>query len=319
MEKVNVVKSMKFSHAKEQCFICGKELLPHKSTRYLKCLGCGLVITNYVANSKSEEPYPADYYGREGVKFVSLFEIIRDLCLKYRVNAVKRKTAFASRRILDIGCGNGKFLNDMLRFGYGIYGVELQGPAFDAARRIRSINLVPEDKLSPDSFKEDSFSAITLWHTLEHINNPLNILIYCSRWIQKDGFLFIEVPNIDSYQARLFGNKWLHMDFPRHRFHFTAYALRLILEKTGFSVIDEAYFSLDMEVFGIIQSVLNLFIKPDNYLYSCMHRNSEDKFSIKEFLSIFLAIMLLPFALIFSLVEYLLRAGAVIRYVCRLS
>ena len=309
---------MKPLRTKGTCFICGKDIVQSNlGARYLRCSGCGLVITDYIDASISATLYPAEYYGRDGIKFTGFFKTIRDCLLGYRKHAAKKITS-ASCSILDIGCGNGKFLSDMSRFCFHICGVELPGPAFEAERRIPGITLVPADELSPASFDKGSFSVITLWHSLEHISNPADILLYCGRWLRKDGFVLIEAPNIQSCQAQLFGNKWLHMDYPRHRFHFTPHALRLLLEKAGFTVIDEGSLSLDMGIFGIIQSALNLFIKPDNYLYSCMHRKPSGVFALKEIYSIFWAIILLPFALIFTVLESVLRSGSVIRYVCRM-
>jgi 2-polyprenyl-3-methyl-5-hydroxy-6-metoxy-1,4-benzoquinol methylase len=305
--------------ADERCFICNEKINAFKFGCYSKCQSCGLIRTEYFHSDERDKFYPKEYYGKDGVKFISFFERIRDLSLKFRARKVKKYAIQGSRSVLDIGCGNGRFLSAIAPFGYRLSGVELPGEAFDAAQNIPGINLVPADKLSDDSFKVQSFSAIVVWHVLEHVSDPPATLRYCSRWLHNGGFLFIEVPNIESWQACLFGDKWLHLDYPRHRFHFTPRSLKLLLGKAGFSVINESTYSFEMSFLGALQSTLNLFIKPANLLYNSMHRGGDSEFSLKRLLSILLGIMLFPVVLIFTFMESCFRRGSVISYVCKLQ
>jgi SAM-dependent methyltransferase len=83
---------------------------------------------------------------------------------------------------------------------------------------------------------DDAYDVITLWHSLEHLNNPVAVLQKLRPSLRDHGLLLVEVPNRAGWGAKLTGEYWYHWDLPRHRLHFTPASLRLILEQTGFRV-----------------------------------------------------------------------------------
>lgn len=78
------------------------------------------------------------------------------------------------------------------------------------------------------------YDAVTLWHSLEHLDDPLAALRHLRPALRPGGILLVEVPNAAGWAARGSGAYWLHLDLPRHRFHFTPASLRLLLKKAGF-------------------------------------------------------------------------------------
>jgi hypothetical protein len=65
----------------------------------------------------------------------------------------------------------------------------------------------------------------------------------------------IAVPNIGSFQAQLFREDWLHLDVPRHRWHFDSTTLPRLAEHCGFDVQQVSHFSLEYGPFGIVQGI----------------------------------------------------------------
>ena len=59
-----------------------------------------------------------------------------------------------------------------------------------------------------DNF-HSKYSAITMWHSLEHIHNTGEIFKKIGNTLEDDGFLFIAVPNHDSIDRRFFKRKWI--------------------------------------------------------------------------------------------------------------
>ena len=60
------------------------------------------------------------------------------------------------------------------------------------------------------------------WHSLEHLPEPGEAIRHASRLLAPGGVVVVAVPNGASLQARAFGDRWLHLDRPRHLVHLTA-------------------------------------------------------------------------------------------------
>lgn len=73
------------------------------------------------------------------------------------------------------------------------------------------------------------YDCVTLWHVLEHLPDLHTAIDDIRRLLAPDGTLIIAVPNAASVQARFFGRNWLHLDVPRHLYHFTAESLSRLL------------------------------------------------------------------------------------------
>lgn len=301
----------------KKCLVCGCDLKVLNSKFYLRCLKCGFAVTLY--GDYKENFYSNNYYGTGEKKFNSVIEFIRKFFLIFRVNLVRKLTQNKKIKILDYGCGNGIFLR-LLKSNADVYGVELKGLAFEAAKKVLDINLFEVAQVKENLFGDNFFDVITINHVLEHVENLKETLFNFKKWIKKDGFLIVEVPNINSWQAKLFQDKWFHIDYPRHRFHFSPNSLEIILLKSDFMVIKKEFLSIEMGVFGLIQSMLNTILKPENYLYDFLFESKKrKKINFKVFISFFFTFSLLPFYIIFAFTETLFKHGAVIRYICRIK
>ncbi len=58
--------------------------------------------------------------------------------------------------------------------------------------------------------------VIALWHVLEHLSNPAEVLARVAEKVEPGGLLAIAVPNPRSLQFRLLRTRWVHLDAPRH-------------------------------------------------------------------------------------------------------
>lgn len=138
-------------------------------------------------------------------------------------------------RLLDVGCGSGAYGASVLRLGWQVEGIE---PDAGAAARARQAGLSVQTCAAGDALLPVSaYDAITLWHTLEHLDDPLAGLRRLQPALRPSGLLWVEVPNAAGWVARTTGAAWLHLDLPRHRFHFTPASLGLILTLAGFDLI----------------------------------------------------------------------------------
>lgn len=59
-----------------------------------------------------------------------------------------------------------------------------------------------------------SVDAISFWHVLEHLDAPGAALARAAEWLRPGGVVLAGVPNLDSWQARVGGDRWYHLDVP---------------------------------------------------------------------------------------------------------
>ena len=233
----------------------------------VRCATCELVITNPrpamdslgYFYPKDYSPYEADevhkptwwqrllersalssFYGYPNQPAGPLTRLLGQLALRKFPTRRKRHEWFPYRdggRLLDVGCGGGVFLERMRDFGWQVSGLEL---AADVARRVEQrtgitihIGTLPHSDLAPQSF-----DAVTMWHVLEHVPDPRQILRCAAELLRPRGLLVVEVPNIASDTFERFGNNWDGLELPRHFQHFSPKTLQAMLPVGAFRNIE---------------------------------------------------------------------------------
>jgi SAM-dependent methyltransferase len=209
----------------------------------LTCTKCGLGHTY---------PQPADlsrYYGRH--YYGSRHGVASKFCARRRLRFLEHTANKATKkRLLDVGCGDGSFLIAARGAGWKVMGTEIN-PSL-----ARSFGLDVRQAL--DHIDDaDRFDRVTMWHSLEHMKDIKATLRLISKRLAPQGHLIIAVPNNGSLQAGLFGPKWLHLDVPRHLYHFDPGSLRFSLEKAGFRVFHSKHHEIEYNLIGWSQSAMN--------------------------------------------------------------
>lgn len=134
--------------------------------------------------------------------------------------------------LLDLGCGNGRFLPLAQRMGWDACGME-SDPAAVAAAQKRGLP-VRQGGLPQTDWPEASFAAVTLNHVIEHVHDPIAAFREIHRILRPGGWVWISTPNADSCSHRIFGRHWRGLEPPRHLNVFTARALRTAAQRAGF-------------------------------------------------------------------------------------
>src|SRR5262249_27857314 len=114
------------------------------------------------------------------------------------------------------------------------------------------------------------FDCITLWHSLEHLQDPLSSLKSAVSLLRPQGWCIIAVPDGSGLQARMFGAEWLHLDVPRHLFHFNSQSLRQLLETTGFEIRQTWHQEFEYDAMGWVQSALNKLLPTPNVFFQTL-------------------------------------------------
>ena len=152
------------------------------------------------------------------------------------------------------------FLEAARRHGWQAVGTELNP---EPARRL-GFEVFPSLEDFPDRAR---FSIVTLWHSLEHMSNPRHVIEKIREFVAEDGMILIAVPDFDGYQSKAFGASWLHLDVPRHLYHFTATSLDRMLNQAEFIPVAHWFQEFEYDLIGWWQSALNTILPTRNVLF----------------------------------------------------
>jgi 2-polyprenyl-3-methyl-5-hydroxy-6-metoxy-1,4-benzoquinol methylase len=212
------------------------------TARLVRCRRCGLVYQNPRPTLEEiGQHYPQEY---EPYTDYASQRQINPLLRRAYSYGINKRCRFVTKHIkngklLDIGCAAGTFLLGMRdQGGWEVEGVE---PSAGTAELARRHNLkVFTGTLEEARYADDSFDAVTMWDVLEHVHDPAGTIREIHRVLKPGGILLVRVPNLASWDARLFGDAWAGLDSPRHLFVFTPQTLRRTLQNQGMQVIEES-------------------------------------------------------------------------------
>jgi SAM-dependent methyltransferase len=273
-----------------------------------RCEVCRTAVT-------AEAAPPADPrgYGPDSPRLAAASAPVLALFDRRRL-ALLRKVAPPPGRLLDAGAGRGRFVAAAGAAGYSAIGIEPSPGAVAAARDLHGAELRNSDIESTD-FEAGALDAVSLWHVLEHVEDPAAALCRVAGWLRPRGGLLVGVPNLVSVQARIGGERWFHLDVPRHRTHFTPDGLRRLLARTGFEVVGERHVLAEHNPFGMWQSLVNRFTRTPSWLFRFLQRDAP--LLSRDGLVTLLALPLLPLAALAELAAGLARRGGTIAVVAR--
>ena len=141
-----------------------------------------------------------------------------------------------SGAVLDIGCSTGAFLSTLKGGALNLYGIEMEPASAECARSASEGTIYVGDAMSAP-FAPESFDVITCFDVLEHVYEPRLFLQRVFEWLKPGGIFLAQLPNIDGWEAKLFGTYWYGLELPRHLSHFCPASLRHITVKLGFEVL----------------------------------------------------------------------------------
>jgi SAM-dependent methyltransferase len=200
--------------------------------RFVKCFNCGLIFSNPILPQEKIFNLYANStfdYGLESSFLKKTYG--------YYLKKLLKKNDRKKMNLLDIGCGNGFFLEEAKALGIGsVYGIE-PGTASvkKAAKSIRkNIKL---GLFKKKIYKNNTFDIISCFHTLDHIIDPNEFLQNVYEALKKEGKALFIVHDTDGLSVKLFGERSPIFDI-EHIFLFNRQNLTELFSKNKFSVLE---------------------------------------------------------------------------------
>jgi SAM-dependent methyltransferase len=267
-----------------------------------RCARCGVATTSpWPSDAQLGEAY-ADWYRPASGRFSGL----GDRLLRRSRSALADRLHRGLPRgpVLDVGAGDGTLVRAFVRHGREAVGVDPYASANHP--HVRDVELEEMD---------GSWSAVIFWHSLEHLREPVRALRHAATLAAPGGVLVVAVPNAASLQARTFGDRWLHLDLPRHLVHISPPALVSAIEAAGFRVMRVSYLRGGQVVFGWLHGLVGKFFPGHPDLYDAIRRSEARQAAHSPLFRLYTlaaAVITLPAALVATGFEVAARAGGTI-------
>ncbi|MCI0399528.1 MAG: class I SAM-dependent methyltransferase [Chloroflexi bacterium] len=166
--------------------------------------------------------------------------------------------------LLDVGCGWGYFTRYLLDHGWQVTALD------PSPHRLPAGELPPNLAIFNTTFDraelpEGTFDAVTFWHVLEHLPDPIQALARARRLLKPGGIVVVGLPDFAGWQSRLFGRQWDGLRLPLHLHHFDRRSLTAVLRRCGYEPVQARHFFLDKELataalsLGNVLGLLRLF------------------------------------------------------------
>jgi 2-polyprenyl-3-methyl-5-hydroxy-6-metoxy-1,4-benzoquinol methylase len=253
------------------CALCGSSDLEELSRRARDlrafrttiCRRCGLVWANpppaqQAVRTYYSEQYRREYKGTPRRTLPQIYNAGRGALARYRRI---RQLLRSDGAVLDVGCGGGELVYLLRRLGFDASGIEPDRSYSESARS--DLGLPVQTGFIQDlDFPDGAFSLILMYHVLEHVDRPVEILGRLRRWLSDDGVLVVEVPNIEAQREAPITR--FHV---AHLFYYSPDTLSAMAAAAGLGVRDVSLAADGGTITGLFtrQATGASFASPDTY------------------------------------------------------
>jgi SAM-dependent methyltransferase len=284
-----------------QCAWCERwfDSSDERLTGRVRCARCGVATTTPWPSDEQLSAAYATWYRPNSGRFSGLGDKVLRRTRSALANRLHR--TLPPGPVLDVGAGDGTLAEAFVRHGREAVGLE----PYASGPHIRNAEVEEVG---------GSWSAVIFWHSLEHLRQPGRALSHAAALLSPGGTLVVAVPNASSLQARVFGDRWLALDLPRHLVHLSPQALLSKVEALGLRVERVSYLRGGQVVFGWVHGFVGTLPgHPD--LYDAIRRSAARQAAQSPALRLYAlaaAVAALPFALAATAVEVAARSGGTI-------
>ncbi|MBP6335492.1 MAG: class I SAM-dependent methyltransferase [Bacteroidia bacterium] len=215
-----------------ECIICKKtrlrELKQYDAGELVQCHSCGMIFSSKIPTPTELANHYKGYAFFSGLSSTTIkrYNQILDHFEKYR----------KTNRILDVGCGEGFFLEQAVKRGWEAYGTECV-PQYISVCANKNIKM-KEGVLNINDYQAESFDIITSFEVLEHLHYPVQEVNNFNKLLRKEGLVYITTPNFNSLSRRIQGKSWRVLTYPDHLCYFAPKTLHSIMKLNSFTKVE---------------------------------------------------------------------------------
>lgn len=238
--------------ARTRCTICGEtgwffvreggdlhEPGGERRFKLSRCASCGHIMqTPLPSDEELRRAYSVDYAPhRPAWKETGWppWKVLRELTTQRRIRRLKHYGK--GHKLLEVGSGGGDFLYAARRAGWDVRAVEYSNRSAEAVRSDLGFD-VRTGELRRGLWKEREFDVVVLWSVLEHVRDPLEILLTAGSYLRPEGLLLLQLPTLYGIERGMwFGEYWALLDLPRHLNFFSMESLAYLCNRAGMDMV----------------------------------------------------------------------------------
>lgn len=139
--------------------------------------------------------------------------------------------------LFEVGCATGSFLNQALKRGWGVAGMDIsEYAAKEAANKGLCVTSETLEDFDIEKHK-GIYDVVCMFDVIEHVRHPDKDLEIIYKILAPGGIFVCLTPDAGSFYARFLGRKWHAFVPPQHLFYFSNSNLSSLLRKAGLKVI----------------------------------------------------------------------------------
>lgn len=199
---------------------------------------------------------PAYFQGEEYGEYLADRRVI-EKNFAARLRTLQRFLTPAHRRLFEIGCAYGLFLNAARPLFESVEGIDISAEAVAHATGELGLAAQSGDFLAAD-LGARRFDVVCLWDTIEHLANPRAYLARAAEHLEPGGLVAFTTGDIGSLVARVQRGRWRLIHPPSHLQYFTTASATRLVEECGFRVVHVEHCGFWRSVHGMIHNLVEL-------------------------------------------------------------
>ena len=227
------------------------------------CGDCGLMYTSPRPSPETMRYYYEDCYSGENAQKMRSFMLespLSRMISAYRVATIEKvKPLKPGDRVLDVGASYGAFIEyARTRRDIEAYAIDLDPGSIENFVNREDIDVRCGDLLD-GHYPAGHFDVVTLFETLEHVYEPIEVLREVRRVLKPGGVVSLEVPSWDGLTRMVFGAYWLPLLLPTHLQHFSRRHLADCAKRAGLHPVHQQAMWFPGEIvmsFGVVVAAM---------------------------------------------------------------
>ena len=230
----------------KKCILCkhskfaliSNQVRDSKKHKIIRCLKCNHMQLYPIPTFNDEKKFYDENLQEKNINDVSSIKRARRKMMPDNTRRAELVSKIITKRsrILEIGSGHGFFLDIMKKNGYNVTGFEISKEKRKYSKKVTKVPVL-DININEKTPTAKPFDIVVLFHTLEHIIDPITLLKNIKKLLKPKGKVLVEVPNCDDFHLGL--NKF-YKEFYWERAHihyFNSKSLKTVINLGGFKGI----------------------------------------------------------------------------------